>query len=119
MTMGARATVRYPQWVLAGNVSDPKNKERAIAKLFIDPIDGKWGYKLYTGESEFGITRRTALSRIKTVIGNECYLYEAPRAEGYDPKMNFQEPPEDQGEKISARIYRREVRKRTKGEWDG
>ena len=117
--MGARITVRYPQWILAGNVAHPKAKDKALAKLYVDPIDGKWGYKLYTGESEFGVTRRTALNRIKAVMGKEYYIYEAPRAEGWEPKMAFQEPPEKEVEKISARIYRREVRKRTKGEWDG
>lgn len=117
--MGARAIVRYGQWVLAGNVADPKGQDKAIAKLYVDPIDLKWGYKLYTGESEFGLTRREVLGRIKTVIGSENYIYEAPRVEGFDPKMPMKEVSNPSGERISARIYKREMKKRTKGAWNG
>lgn len=117
--MGARATISYAEWVLVGNVTNPKNPSTAIAKIYMDPLDNKWGYRFYTGEKEFGLSRREMLSRLKILIGENNYLYQAPRAFGFDPKMPYSPVPKDADEKISARVYRRELKKRTKGEFDG
>lgn len=117
--MGARATVKYAEWILAGNVIDPKNPSSVVARLYLDPINMKWGYKYYTGEQEFGLTRRAVLGRIKMLLGENCYIYEAPRSLGFDARTPFSPEPKEKDERISARIYKREMKKRTKGEWNG